>query len=723
MIKLSMGRALSSASILVLGLAASPAFAQEAPQQTVPPQVIPPQDSGDDFHRNDGIVVTAPYLRDLNILAGTSALSGDDLAIETRGQIGETLLKLPGVSATSFTPGASRPVLRGFQGERIRVLTDGIGSIDASNTSADHAVALEPLTVERIEVLRGPAVLLFGGQAIGGAVNAIDKRIPRAVPDEPVHVDALATYGSAANERSIGGSADAAIADRLVFHVDGSYRKTDDLEVGGFVLSPSLRAEQLAIAAEEAEEGHADEAAEALELAGLKGRVPNTGTRTYSLGGGLAFIDDGGSLGVSVSYFDSLYGVPARPGAGHHHDEEEGAEAAEEEAHGEEAVTIGLKQYRADFRGEVKLQGAFEALRLRAAYADYEHTEFEGDEIGTVFTNQGIEGRVELVQREKRGWRGASGIQYVSRDFAAIGAEAFVPANLTSQIGVFTLQEFRAGDFDFEVSARYDRVETEAKSLGLARNFDSFSGALGIGYVPSTGWKTGINFIRSERAPSAEELFSDGPHIATQAYERGDATFDTERSIGGEIYLRYEGGDHRFAVTGYLNDFKNFIIDLPTGLEEDDLPLFQYSQQDARFWGLEFEGSARLATLGQTDIIVDGVADYVHARLDGIGPVPRIPPLRLLGGLEARTGSVSLRGEVEYFADQNRNAAFETETDGFTLVNAVATWKPFGKDKGVTLIASANNLFDVDGRRAASFTKDFVPVAGRDLRVAVRLSF
>lgn len=708
----------TSISLSTAMLAPLPALAQQATPQAAPDAMA--DDEDDDFHRNRGIIVTAPFVRDLSILAGTSELSGDDLAREARSQIGDALTKLPGVSATSFSPGASRPVLRGFQGERIRVLTDGIGTIDVSNTSPDHGVTVEPIILDRIEVLRGPAVLLFGGQAVGGAVNAIDKRIPREVPKEPFHLDALATYGSAANERSIGASLDVPLTSKLVLHVDGSYRRSDDLRVGGFVLSPGLRAEQLATAAEEREEGNLDEAAEAEELAGLRNRIPNTGTETYSFGGGLAYIGDGGSFGISGSYYNSLYGVPERPGAGHHEGEEGEEEGGEES---EAPVTIGLDQIKIDFRGQVDLPGFFESLRLRAAYADFQQTEFEGDEVGTVFSNEGIESRLELVQRERGGWRGASGIQYVHRDFSAIGAEAFVPPNVTDQIGIFTLQEVRTGDFEIEGAARYDKVNVGSQSVGVERNFNSYSFALGLAYIADERLRLGVNLNRAQRAPAAEELFSNGPHLATQAFEIGNPGFTTEKSWGGEAYIRWATQDVNLSLTGFYSRFDDFIIDVPTGLEEDDLPVFQFIQNDARYYGLEAEASVIFARAGGFRFSADGIADYVHATLDGLGAVPRIPPLRLLGGLEAQSDTLDLRAEIEWFDDQRRNAAFETETAGFTLVNASASWKPFGPSRGVTLIASANNLFDVVGRRAASFTKDFAPLAGRDFRISARFSF
>ncbi len=670
----------------------------------------------DDFHRVGEIIVTAPYFERLDLLAGTSALSGEELAAELRGQLGDSLTSLPGVSATSFSPGASRPVLRGFQGNRVMVLTDGIGNIDVSNTSADHAVTVEPLTTERIEVLRGPAILLFGGQAVGGAVNAIDKRIPRSVPEEAVHVDALAGYGSAADDWSGGASVDVPLSDRFVVHVDGSYRKSDDLRIGGFQLSPVLRAAVLDLADEEEDEGELEEAEELREAAAQRGRIPNSAVETWSASAGAAFIDDRGNLGVSFSIYDTDYGVPARPGVAHAH------EGGEEEKEGD--VTIGLRQYRADIRGEVLTDGGFlEKLTFRGGFADYEHTEFEGDEIGTVFKSEGIEGRAELVQRERNGWRGASGLQFQTRDFEAIGAEAFVPPNRTRQLGLFTLQELQTGWLQLEGALRFDKVNQEAQTLGIERTFNNFSAALGAGYNVGD-LKFGVNVSRTGRAPSVEELFSDGPHIATQAFEIGDPTLRSEKAWNVELYARLDTTAVEASATVYANWFDGFIYEDATGDEEDDLPVFQYFQRDARFYGAEANISARVGRIGTFDFVVDGVADYVRASIsNGGGPVPRIPPLRLLGGLGVKSDTLDLRGEVEWAADQNRNAAFETETDGFTLVNAELTWRPWGRSRNVALIAAANNIFDVDARRAASFTKDFVPLAGRDFRVTARFSF
>lgn len=695
-----------SASLTTLSLVSLvPANAQQ--MKAEPASTSPAQ--RDDFHMDKEIVVTAPYIERLDILSGTSALSGEDLAAETQGQIGDMLTSLPGVSATSFGPGASRPVLRGFQGNRVAVLTDSIGNIDASNTSADHAVTIDAITTERIEVLRGPAVLLFGGQAVGGAVNVIDKRIPRSVPGEPVHVDALIGVASASNEYSGGASMDVPVSDRFVVHVDGSYRNSSDLRIGSFLLSPELRQEALDFAAEQAALGNSTEAANATTLANTRGHLPNSGVKTWSAGAGAAFIDNGGSLGISFNIYDTKYGIAERPEFG--------------VAPQDEGVAIDLRQYRFDLRGEVNLgDGQFDKLRLRTGYANYEHAELEGDLVGTQFVSKAIESRLEITQNNRGGWRGASGVQFTTRDFGATGEEAFVPPTRSNQLGLFTLQEFAWGALEAEIALRYDRANLEAKTLGISRRFNNVSAAFGVGYNIGD-LKLGTNVSRTGRAPSVEELYSNGPHVATQSFEVGDIDLNSERSWNGEIYARYDSTRLDFSATLYANRFGSFIYENATGAFEDSLPVFQYFQRKARVWGVEAEASARVGNIGIFDLVADAVGDYVRATVRGAGPVPRIPPLRLLGGLELQSGNLDMRTEVEWIDDQKHIASFETKTDGFTMINASMTWRPFGRSQNIALIAAANNILDAEARRAASITKDFVPLSGRDFRVTARFSF
>lgn len=402
------------------------------------------------------IIVSAEGLEELDFIAGQDVLEEDDIQENLSGQIGEVLAKVPGVSATSFSPGASRPILRGQEGERVRVLIDGLGTADVANTSADHATSIDPLTVERIEVLRGPTALLFGSQALGGVVNVIDRRIPTEVPEGGIRLDALTAFDTVSDLRSGGASLDVGLGENFVFHLDGSYRETDELEIPGFQLTDDLRADLLADAAEEEEEGEFEEADELREAAAQEDFLPNSATETYTINGGLGVILGDSSFGASVGYYDTFYGLVGNPEGGHHHGEEEGEGGEEEEEEEEETVSIGLEQWRFDFRGDIALGGGglAERLKVRAGFSDYTHTEFEGTEVGTVFDTETFEGRIELIQST-----GVIGVQFTSRDFSAVGEEAFVAPNDTTQTAIFTAQEFDLGGFQIEAAARAERVE------------------------------------------------------------------------------------------------------------------------------------------------------------------------------------------------------------------------------------------------------------------------
>ncbi len=698
---------LASCSALATFAAASPAWADQAPSD---------QDSH--AQTSSQIIVTAPFERNRqDVISGVSVLQGEALTQSLRPTLGETLDRIPGVSATSFGPNASRPVLRGLQGERVRILTDGIGAFDVSNTSADHAVVINPLLAERIEVLRGPATLLFGSSAIGGVVNVIDKRIPRAIPDEAAHVDLLASYGSAANERSIGAAVDVPVSDKFVVHADGSYLKTGDLHVGDYVLAPKARLTALANAGDETD----DQIAQGIDLAAnaaLRGKLPNSQAETWTAGVGAALITETGNLGIAYSRYDSLYGIPVRyairPG-----DEQEGPR-------------LDVRQDRFDLRAEVETGGDFiKSIRARAGFASYRHFELEPDgAVGTAFYNEGIEGRLELVQADKGPWKGASGVQYFTRDFNVIGDEAFLPKSSTQQLGVFTLQQFDIGALKLEGGARYEHTVLEATPLpdqaqffSGKRTFDTVSGSVGASYGFSPDWRFGVNLSRTVRAPSGEELFANGPHAGTQAFEVGNPDFKTERAWGLEAVLRGKGKGYTFEASAYHNWFSNFIFEDLTGGTEEGLPVFQFSQGSARYYGFEIQGTVTLASFNGMDLVADGLADYVHATIENVGPAPRIPPMRVQGGLALNGSKVDLRGEVEWSNNQTRITAFETQTNSFTLVNAEINVRPWGNERPLSFALSANNIFNVDARRHASILKDFAPLGGRDIRVTARASF
>ena len=651
------------------------------------------------------IVVTGVRRSRADVLGGISVLSGEALARELRPTIGETLASQPGVSATSFGPNASRPIIRGLGGDRIRVLTDGIGSLDVSTSSADHAVAINPLTAQRIEVLRGPSALLFGSSAIGGVVNVIDNRIPRTVPDSAFHVDGSATLSSAARERSGGVVLDVPVAKHIVLHADASGTRTSDLRIGKFVLSEPLRRQAIAT-------GASDVAA----LADLRDVLPNSGARSHEYAGAIAYIDGPLNVGVSVSRLANNYGVPVR------YSLVPGTQA--------DKVRLDLRQTRYDARAEVPLSGFLELARLRGGAVDYRHDELgEDGTIGSSFFSKGAEARLELVQRSRGGFGGAFGVQGLDRKVRIEGDEKFLPPNRTRELGVFALQNYQSGPWRAEVGGRleFHRLSATADDAignpAFNRKYTATSGALGGSYGTPRTLRAGLNLTYSERVPSADELFANGPHGGTQAFEVGNPDFDKERSVSAELSLRKSAGPLTFGVSAYHTRFANFIYLAPAGEVEDDLPVYQYRQNRARFTGIELEVRAEAGTLGGVDVAFEGVADYVRAKVRGFGNAPQIPPLRLLGAIEARRGAVDSRFEVERAFAQRKIAPVETPTRGFTLLNASVNWRPLTDRPELSLGLSANNLLDVDARRHTSLLKDYAPLPGRDIRLTARIGF
>lgn len=668
----------------------------------------------DHFHTSPGqdIVVTGVQHRQrFTMPTAISTLDGAELSAAVRPSIGETLSGMPGVSATFFGPNASRPILRGMDGDRVRVLTDGIGSFDVSNTSADHAVAINPLLAERVEVVRGPAALAYGASVIAGVVNVTDRRIPRAIPDEPVHLDAAVTYGLNARERSAMASADIPLGDSgLVVHADGSYLRTGNYRAGGHVFSSDLRRQVAAIGGEDAAKAR------------QKGQVANSDARNWEAGGGLAWIGDDGSMGVVVSHMENAYGVPSflhlDEGAhdhGHDHNDH---------AHTHDNIRLDLKQTRVDARAEALVEGGLvEKISFRFGFADYHHDEIEADgEIGTSFFNRAAEARLEVAQTKRGAWSGATGVQYLTRQFRAEGEEAYIAPNTTSELSVFTSQQLDFNTIGLEAGARYERQSVLASTIGMSRDFNIFSGAVGASAALADDWRLGLSLAWAERGPSAEELLANGPHMATNAVEYGSHELRKERSLGVEAVLRGRGEGWQVELSGFFSRFHDFLYLAPTGGVEHGLDVFQYRQGGARHWGFEFEGKAELFRMGEALVRATGMVDFVRADLLDGGPVPRIPPLRLLGGVEVEGAALNARIEVEHVARARHLALNESRTPAFTLVNASANWRPWA-GQPVTLSLSLNNIFDVEARRHSSFLKDVAPLSGRDLRLSARFSF
>ena len=654
----------------------------------------------------DDIIVTGIRRQENDVLGGISVLDAADLTREVRPSIGETLARQPGVTSTSFGPQASAPVLRGLSGDRVRVLTDGIGTLDLSGSGPDHAVAINPLTAERIEVLRGPSALLFGSSAIGGVVNVIDTRIPRHVPDGAVGGDALLGYGTAAEERLANGAIDVAVGHGFVVHADGNWTKTDDLRTGGHILSKDLREQALASADPEIQ-----------ALADLKGDLPNSASESKEGALGLAYVGEGGlNIGASVTRHLSTYQVPIR------YSLDPTIEA--------EAPTIDLEQTRYDARAEIPLGGFFSQLRARGGYSSYHHDEVEDTgEIGSSFFSKGGEARVELEQSERSGWGGTSGFQYLNRNAKIRGEEKFLPDSRQKQTGLFTLQTLVAGPWRLEGGARFEFSKLSAKAdeqlatPALSRSFTTVSGSLGAQYEFSPGWRAGLSLSRSARAPSIDELFANGPHGGSQSFEVGDPDLSPEKSLGVEASLRGTRGPVHFTGNLFYTHFSNYIFQSPTGAIQDGLPVFQYRNGQANFYGFEAQADARLGKALGIKWRGELQADAVHATVKGFGPAPFMPPFRILGALTGERGQFDGRLEIERAFAHNRTAPIETDTPGYTMVNASLDWHVFEANPELSLSLQANNLFDVEARRSTSQLKGFAPLAGRDIRLTARLGF
>ena len=490
-----------------------------------------------------------------------------------------------------------------------------------------------------------------------------------------------------------------------MLHGDGSWSKTDDLETGGHILSKELR--EIAAASPDPD---------IQELADLKGELPNSASKSAEIAGGLAYVKDDLNVGFSVTRHTQKYGVPIR------YSLDPAIEA--------EAPTIDAEQTRYDARAEVPVGGILEAVRLRGGYSKYHHDELEETvEIGSSFFATGGELRADAVQNVRSGWGGTSGLQYVEKKVRIEGAEKYLPDARQKQFGLFTLQHLERGQLRLEAGARFETSTLSAdadEQLGTAedsRSFNTFSGSLGGLYEFSPGWRAGLSLSRSARAPAIDELYANGPHAGTQAFEVGDPDLDAETSIGVEASVRKSKGPVHVGLSAFYSRFANFIYQAQTGEIEDDLPVFQYRQGKARYYGFEAEVSAPLGNAGGVEWGVETQADWVHATIEDVGPAPQIPPLRLLGAITGAAGKVDGRLEVEHALRQSRNADLETETPGYTLLNASVEWHPIDEKPELTLGLSANNLFDVVARRHSSLLKDYAPLAGRDIRMNARFQF
>ena len=678
-------------------------------------------EAGDGTFRQQTVIVTAPGPDRLSgEMIGNATAIGREGIIETLGPtLGDTLDRQPGVSTTFFGQGASRPVLRGLGAERVQVLTNGIGVIDVSAASPDHQAAADGIDAEKIEILRGPAALAYGGQAIGGVVNVIDGLLAEELPERPVSVDLLGAYDSVSEGTELAGRFQG-VQGPFVLTLSASQRDFNDYDIPGMAESARLHA------LEEAEEGEAHE-----EEEHASGSVGNSFVNTNSYAGGLSWVGENAFLGVAVRRQEAQYGLP---GAEHEHGDEDGDEG-EEEAHEEESPFIDLEQTRYDVRGGIKLDNDFlKEITATVSTADYSHTEFEAPgEPGTIYETDGTEARVE-ASHELGLVKGAFGLQYTDKTLDAHGDEAFITKTDSNSLGVFLYETIDWGSgFGLEGGARIENAER--KNISGDTDFDLFSASFGAHQHWDNGWFAGLQVSHTERAPNESELYADGMHLATVQYEVGSVDLDKEKGLNIEATARWESANASFGVNVYRTTFDGFVYLAPGTVDQgegpvdeiDGLPVYLFLQDDATFTGAEIYGSAYLpeGILG-AGWTLDGGIDVVSGELDSGGNVPYMPPLTVNAGAKADWRLWSAGAHVTWADDQTDTGAAELPTDGYTQLDLRADLKlsalGYGRE-GTTLFVDARNVTDEEIRYSTSVLKDTVPAPGRNIRVGIRATF
>ena len=658
------------------------------------------------------VVITGNPLGASDLVAPAESLSGTGLVLRSQGSLGETLSGIPGVSSTYFGPAASRPVVRGLDGDRVRILNNSGALSDVSSLSYDHAVAADPITVERIEVLRGPAALLYGGNAIGGAVNIIDNRIPREAPTGPTgKADLGMATGNSERSGAVlveGGTA------RIGLHAD-LFRRS-----GGEVRVP-------------------------IDLPCAQGGAPRVAPRlcnsqAASRGGALGgsvFFDDG-YLGASASSYGADYGAVS-----------------------EDEVTVGMFTRRRAIEGEWrKLPGLVSSVKVQASHSDYAHTEYDAGAPGTLFAQRGSDLRVEARHRAFGALEGVWGLQADRSRFSALGSEAFAPNSRTRQQALFAYEELGASWGKLTFGLRAESVDVD--SLGNpgvprfatgGRSFHPRSAALGALWRVAPGWQLTGNLSHSERAPKDYELFANGPHVATGAYEVGDPALGVEKSANVEAGAQWKSGPNRFTLTVFQSRFSRHIALAPTGRLRDEegngadfgvtdcgdgtsvesgctagvVPEFAYRSGRAVFRGLEAGGSVRLLEGGDV-VDLELRADAVRARNAETGePLARIPPVRLGATLEWSRGGWGARLGADHHAQQRRVPAGALPVGGYTLVHAALTYRQQSPHANLLWFLRADNATDRLAYPATSMLTQTapgrVPLPGRSLKLGVHASF
>ncbi len=642
----------------------------------------------------DKVVVESSPLQDtlFNSAQSVSVLSGADLDEQARNSLGDTLAQQPGVTSSSFGPGAGRPIIRGLGGDRVRILENGVSTQDVSSVSPDHPTTIESSLVDKIEVVRGPAALLYGTSAIGGVVNTFDRRIAEKLPEKPISGTMEMRAESADKTRSGVFGLDAP-AGPLVFHVDGFKRRSGDISIPGFARTEALRD------------------SESLDYSEPKGRLPSSDTDNSNLTLGSSYVFSKGFLGAAVSEYNTAYGVP----------------------NGEPDISIDATRKRVDVRGGVRDFGDYiESAIVRAGLVNYDHTEFEGSETGTVFKQDSFDSRLDVTHKEIHSLRGTWGVQVQGTKFEAVGEEAFQPPTDTGVYSVFGLEELLVSDdVTWQLGGRLDWNDTSTTGFdpGAQDDFNvdetTFSQSTGAVWDVSPDYALALSVAHTERAPTGQELFADGPHVATGAFEVGDPDLGIERSLGTDLTFRKKEGTVRGFIGGFFNRYWDYISLNPTGAEEDDLPVYTFQAINADFVGFESQVAYFLRDREGEELSFDIQPDYVRARdRDNDEYLPRIPPLRLQVGTTYYNKDICrVRLEAQHVFAQHKTADFETSTDAYTMLNLYVNKELPSIMKNLEVFARGTNLLSEKARNHTSFIKDVAPLPGASAMVGLRIRF
>ena len=637
------------------------------------------------------VVVTAtPFENrgELDIAQPVSVLRGDDLRRKREASLGDTLSRELGVASSSFGPGAGRPIIRGLDGPRIRVLENGIGTLDISSISPDHAVTTESLNASQIEILRGPATLLYGSGASGGVVNVVNNRIPSQLFKSPK--GDFEVRGNTATEERTGAFNAAGSMRQMSWSIGGFRRKTDDYHIPG----------------------RANES----DPASPKGIVENSAVNSGGLSGGASFVGERGFLGGSVAHLESKYGIPSPEGA-----------------------RIDLKQTRYDFSGELdKPVAGFEKLKVRMGYNDYKHAEIErtGD-IATQFKNQALESRAELLHEPLANWKGVIGVQFRDRHFSALGEETVVPVTKSHSVGVFLVEERNWNRWRLELGGRGEYAVQDPKDNLPSRSFGLYNASAGVVWKFMEGYGLGLTAIRGQRAPSTEELYIKGAHRGTATFQTGDSNLSSETTSNIDLALRKTTGAVTWKVNAFHNWISNYIFVRSADVNGDGVPdraddtgaldpngeflVQNFTQGGARFYGAEAEA---IFTVKPGEIDLRLFTDYVRGKLDNGGNVPRLTPLRFGVEFNHRTGPWTSNISATRVMRQNHVAELESSTPGYTLVNVEVSYRiKQTRSNGIKIFLQGRNLLNEEMRVHTSFLKDFAPLPGRALVAGLRGEF